>query len=634
MDLSYAMGLCVVLVVIVLTHLPMPYNSLSTDDYLIRANVVGDGELFDKGMVLADPEKGALAGIFDAFHFYSPDAETAEAYTNYGNLPWWASEKPKMNPWRPIAGFTHWLDFKVAPSSYQFQLLHSLLYLMLFGFAAYRLFWLLSPHASVAVLATLFVVVDYSHFINFTWIAARNVFIAGALGCFTLEQFIRWRQQKNPLVLGFSLLLFVATLLSAEGGIALAGYLFAYLVFVERATIRSLVAALWPFAAIVIAWRLLYSYLGYGASGISLYVDPMRSPGDFLAALAATMPALFASAITSFDGYVPSLAPGWSTGAVLFSLVVALIGVRLIVPLLRSNAMVRFMFLGSVLAAVPASALISGSSRSGVFISVGFFWILALWLHQLMTVTRRRSVRFFAQGVIGVHLVLPATVAFAVSSMLLPVTYSSDMQYESVSRELHQSMGKRSLVVVNSRAPVREFYLPFTWQFDYGVMPKSINSLAPGMASFYLTRNSALEFELNAPAGLPLTDDVRISGLEGNAPPVSEVYYLQMLQGLFADSGVRYQVGDVRVAGDMQITVLESDQQGAPVRVSIKFHSSADPDEMIWQWYDWESRQYRSMTNLTLGETRFYPGPLDVKKKNMVDVCWNCDPAEAASEAK
>ncbi|RLU03938.1 MAG: hypothetical protein D9N11_01640 [Ketobacter sp.] len=625
MNLSYRMGLAVVLLMVVLTHMPMPFNSLSTDDYLIRANIVGEKTLFEKGMILADPDKSVTQGLLQAFHFYSPPAETVQAYKDYGNLPWWAASAPKMNPLRPVSAFTHWLDYRIAPNWLPFQMLHSLVYLLLLGYCTYRLFWKLSPRASVAVLGTLFVVVDYSHFVNFSWVAARNVFIAGAAGTFALEQFIAWRQQNQVRFLLLSLGMLFVSLLSAEAGIGLAGYLFAYLLLVERASLRSTALSLLPYLLLVVTWRLLYSSLGYGASGIGLYLDPVGSPVEFVSSLVSTLPVLLASMITGIDGFIPSLNPSLRIWAALICAAVALLGIYLILPLLRRNALVRFMLMGSILAAVPASALITGSSRSGVFISLGFFWVLSLWLHEMMNLERSRMTRLFAQVVIAVHFVIPSVMSFAVSSTLLPVVRAGDMQYQSVEKALLASNGNRSLVVVNSRATIREFYLPFSWFYEYGLVPNSMNSVAPGMTSFYLTRKGNRAFELHAPVGLPLTIDAKITDLQGGVPAFSEAHYVQMLQGLMTESSFHYRVGDVFQSGDMTVSVLEQ-MDGSPTRLSISFDSAVDPDNMLWQWYDWESRRYLPMQPLQLGETRFYPGPLDVEKRSLVDICWNCDP--------
>lgn len=621
MDLSYGMGLGLVLLVALLTHMPLPFNDLSTDDYLIRANIAGDELLYEKGLVKADPDKSFARSLSEAFHFYSSEAGTVSAYQDYGNLPWWAAEDPKMTPWRPLSAFTHWLDYQFAPASFQFQALHSLLFFMLYAYCVFRLFWKLSPYTSVAVLATLLQVVDYSHFMNFGWIAARNVFIAGAAGCLMLEAFIEWRQRQQSGALGWSLFFFAVTLLAAESGIALTGYLFAYVLFMEKTTLVNKVKALLPFALLVVLWRLVYNLQGFGASGISLYVDPVHSPLEFLTALVTTLPALLAGAITTLDGALPSLSPELRGGVVLVCAAIALLGAWLIMPLLRSQALVRFMLLGSLLAAVPASALVSGGSRSGLFVSIGFFWILALWLHDRLMMSSIWS-KLFAYGVLLLHLVLPAVVSFAVSSTLLPVVYQSDQQYESVSRAL-LSDDEKSLVVVNSRAPNREFYLPFNWRYEYGVVPESLNVLAPGMASFYLTRNSQREFELRAPVGLPLTAKAEISSLDGDVPSISEVYYLQMLQGLFTEANTQYREGDRRQSGNMTVRVAEV-IEGRPSRVVIKFDADVDPDAMAWQWYDWETRRYLAMTNFFVNETRFFAGPLDSERKDLVRWCRDC----------
>ena len=125
--LSYRAGLFIVLLAALLTHLPTSFGSFSTDDYLIRANTVGDAALYSHGFAKADPDKPLWRSLLDGFHFYTPDAGTLAAYREYGNLPWWTADRATMNPFRPVAAFTHWLDFQIAPDSFSFQSFHTLL---------------------------------------------------------------------------------------------------------------------------------------------------------------------------------------------------------------------------------------------------------------------------------------------------------------------------------------------------------------------------------------------------------------------------------------------------------------------------------------------------------------------------
>lgn len=608
LELSRKGGLLLVLLLTVLSHVPTNFNNLSTDDYLIRANIMGDPELYEMGFSKANPDKSFVQRLTDAFHFYTPSAGTLQEYQDYGNLPWWAGKEATMNPLRPLSAITHWVDFQIAPDSFAWQAGHSLLYLLLYAWCSYRLFWRFSQRPSIAVLASLLLVLDHSHYLNFNWVAARNVFIAGALGCAMLEQFILWRQQRRWVNLAAALGLQLAGLLSAESSIALCGYLFAYVLLVERARPLALVQALVPFAVLVLAWRAAYSLAGYGAFGISLYVDPGHSPLAFLNVVLTTLPLLLASLMTTLDGVVSAFAPDLRIYGTLVSLLLSLLGLWLIRPLLRDNSRVRAMVLGSVLAAVPACVLISAGPRAGVISAIGFFWVVSVWLHWVEDNVVNRWARRAATAFLALHLWLPALLGFALTTNLLNVTYVSDQQFESVEQRLREANGKTGLVVINSRAPNREFYLPFIWHYRYGVMPDAVNSLTPGLTSVTLRRVTDKRFEMIGPGGLPLTTETDITNDDKPLPPMSPVYFVQTLQGLFTAPDVQYSEGETFQAADMTVTIEET-IAGRPSRMSVEF--DRDPDTLLWQWFDWSEHAYRLMEPLAIGESRHFPGPLE-----------------------
>ncbi len=624
MALSYRAGLLMVLLVAVLTHLPTSFGRFSTDDYLIRAMTTGDAALLSHGFAKADPDKPLWRSLLDGFHFYSPDAGTLATYREYGNLPWWTSDRATMNPFRPLAAFTHWLDFQIAPDSFSFQAFHTLLYVLLFAGCGYRLFWRISSTPSVALLASLLLIVDFSHVLNFNWIAARNVFMAGALGCAALERFLAWRQTGSHRALVLSLLLFATGLLTAEASVALGGYLFAYLLFVERCTSRRLLLALLPYGGVVVVWRLVYNGLGLGADGIGLYVDPGRSPGDFVVSAAQTLPMMLGSLLTTVDGAITSMAPERRIWMVAVNGLLVVACTLILLPLLRRNAWTRFMLVGSMLAAVPGAALISAGPRSGLFLSIGFFWLLAMWLHWLVRENSHRVNRVFLAGVLSVHLFLPALAGFLYTSQLLPVAYTSDEQFGSVAKSLSAAAGRRTLVVVNSPAPNLMFYLPFEWRYEHGLVPDAMNLLAPGLVSFDLKRLSAREFELVAPSGLPLDHTQRAEDLNGHRPWFSSAYSYLLLQGLFTSPETRFYPGVQRQTADLRITVKEL-VEGRPSRLRIEFTGREQPDDMVWQWYDWKTREYRLLDVPAVGATRHFAGPFDTQTEAVVKLCLNCD---------
>lgn len=624
--LSRRSGLLIVLLLALLTRMPTPFAEFATDDYLIRAMVVGDAGLYAMGFEKADPSKGFWQRLADGFHFYSPAAGTREAYQDYGNLPWWASDDAKMNPLRPLSAFTHWLDFQLAPDSFALQAMHSLLYVLLMTWASYRLFWRLRPEPVVAVLATLLLTVDFSHLMNFSWIAARNVFIASALGCVALERFLVWREQGGVLPLLASLLAFVAGLLSAENAISILAYMGAYALFVERISWLRKGAVLLPFLAVVLVWRWIYNQLGHGAAGIGLYLDPGHDFLGFLESLVQVLPVILAGMITTLDGTVSSLAPDVRIWVTVISVVILITGLRVIWPFMRRDAIVRFMLLGSIVAAVPASALISAGPRASAFSSIGFFWLLAVWLHNLAVSPGWRLRRMVLAGAVGLHIVLPVLTGFLLTSRLLPVTYVDDGRFSSVAKSFFGMSVAPALVLVNSPSPNKEYYLPFEWYYRYGQVPASLNLLAPGVVSLNLTRLGPHTFELSALAGLPLHHRHDVTDLRGHHPLVSSAFAAQMLQGLMVSPDRPLRVGDQLHAGDIRVTVLAL-KEDRPSRLKIEFAPDVSPDQMVWQYYDWQTRSYRAMGAPAIGKTMSFPGPFDTPAGTLVNLCLGCENA-------
>lgn len=629
MTLTRRTGLWLVLLVAILTHLPTHFTEFATDDYLIRAMVAGDTALFEAGFAKADPAKGFWQRLGDGFHFYHTEQGTRDFYQRYGNLPWWSSETARMNPWRPLSALTHWVDFQLAPESYAFQSFHSLLYVLLMAWAAYRLFWRIRPEPGLAVLATLLLVVDGSHLVNFAWIAARNVFIASALACIAFERFLAWREGQLW-AFPVSLLAFVAALLGAENGLSILAYLGAFLLLIDRGSWLRKGLGLAPYLLLVVGWRAVYSYLGYGASGIGLYHDPGQDPLGFLESLIQVLPVILAGMITTADGMMVTLAPELRIWLVVGSALLLVLCLLFILPLLRRDKWVQVMLLGSVLAAVPASAHLYGSARSPAFASIGFFWVFALWLQHLAQVGGWRWQRFVLAGAVTLHLVLPGLFGFLTTSNLLPVVYVGDGRFSSIEAAMQQKH-RPVLVLVNSPVPSREFYVPFEWRYRFNVVPGGVNVLAPGIVSMDLTRIGPRLFELSAPAGLPLNHQHQVNSVEGRHPNMSSAFSAQMLQGLISSADDSVQPGDERSAGNLRVTVLAMNED-RPSKLRIEMVGDTAPEDMVWQYYDWQKREYFSRSAPAVGETAHFPGPFDIKAKSLLNLCLGCEEGASRNE--
>jgi hypothetical protein len=199
-----------------ITHLPTYYGDFSTDDYLIWANSHGSASLFAKGFELANPDDTLIENLHHTFHFFHPDADTTEFYKAYGNLPWWSESDAAMTPFRPLAALTHHLDFTFFADNLALYRAHNLFSLFLFAWLALQLYRKLSPSSSVALIATLLLIADFSLTRNASWIAARNSYMACALGIACLYCFVTAIEAKRGSLYVGSLALFLVGLLTAE----------------------------------------------------------------------------------------------------------------------------------------------------------------------------------------------------------------------------------------------------------------------------------------------------------------------------------------------------------------------------------------------------------------------------------
>lgn len=633
-----ARALAVLLLLTLFTHLPTGFGSFVGDDYMQWAMLKGSLQLQELGFAKADPAKPLLQKLQDGFHFFSAESGSLAAQKQYGNVLWWSGDDISMVPFRPLAAFTHWIDYTFFGDQLWLHQLHSLLYFLLLTWLLYRVYRVTietdnTPETdntsertflqATAFLATLLFVVDFSLTRSFAWVVARNSYLACAIGIASLLCFIRWRREQHAGFLLLSLLLFVLALLTAEAALAVAAYMGAYVLCIEKQSLPRKVLPLLPVIAVILLWRGAYDAGGFGALNIGQYVDPGRSPKDFLLNFVSVFPLIAFSQISGIDTLIMYVHPQQQWQLVALGWLVAVGGVWLIWPLLKANASDRFWFVGSLVAAIPGTALISAESRTVTFSAIGFFYLLAKWLVHLYRQRQRWLPRWTFRLVLGWHGVLPLLIAVVMTSGVSGFSQLSK-QNQSVAEAIVP--GQTGLVVVNPDSSGMMFYLPFEWAFRGFAVPGHVSVLGTGLETLDLTRVSEREFLLAAPAGMPLHHKAPVWPLQGKPPGMSALYSGLYTQSFFVKPQNAPQVGQVIAYSDLQISILEANDVG-PTKVRIEFTGSESPDRKVWQWYDWQSRptQYRRMEALAIGETRRFEGPLDAKRALRQDPSGSAD---------
>lgn len=596
--------------VVLATHLPTAPLTFSADDYLLRAMLLGDAALADIGFTNADPDRSVAARISDTFHFFSTPSGSLETQRYYGNLPWWSVTEGLMRPFRPLAAITHWIDYQLWPNDRVLMQVQSLLYFVLFAIAGLVLYQRLTSDWAVVVLAAAFLVFDVSMALNFSWLAARNTYLSAALGMLSIRCYMQWRDEARWRYWWGAAMGFLAALLTAEAGLAVAGYFGAYaLVYDARGWKKGLISLL-PFVAIVVVWRAYYNAMEFGALNIGLYLDPGRDMVGMIERVITVFPHIVVSLATGVDGLIGGVDLTYRFWLSLVCWLLVGVFVYLVGDLLKHHREARFMFLGSAFATIPHCSLLSGGNRNGTFVAIGFFFILALWCARLLQKNNTFKRRLFGAGLLALHLVLPVLLQAGTTWNLIPVTFTGRVTYPIAASPA--AVTQSAFVYVNADSTNLMYYLPYEWSSDGKPLPKQMQVLAPGLSSVYLRRKSARVLELTSPGGFVLHQDSEILREDLQpAPAISSVHGKRILSGLVTSPEGDFSQGRVFSAAGMKVTVLDVKSKRI-TRIRIEMEDDEPLEHKQWMAFDWKSNSYISIPPPTIGQTLYFPGPLDI----------------------
>ncbi|HWB75342.1 MAG TPA: hypothetical protein VG755_10305 [Nannocystaceae bacterium] len=370
--------LCFVAVLALLGCVPALFSGLAADDF-VHAAVLGDPAIPD-------------AAMFDA---------SALEITR----PWWTDPDWHASFFRPLTVATHQLDHLLWPDAPWAMHLVSLgCYAALVLATAAVLRELGGPRWAMGLALWMFAL-DDAHASTVAWIAARGTILAAVFGMLTLALHIRSRRRRGALPF-VALSSFVLALASSEVAVCALGYLIAYTRFVEPGT-RKRWWAIAPYLAVASAWLVTRALLGFGTGGTGLYVEPWSDPLGF-AVLMGPRVALLVASVLGVPLMLDPLAffPGAELAAGLLSVCALLVLARLLVPVLRDDAIARCFALGMVLSAIPLATTVP-QDRHTLLLGLGAFGLvsrvaLALADGRL----RSRMLRAIAWIWIGLHAVL------------------------------------------------------------------------------------------------------------------------------------------------------------------------------------------------------------------------------------
>jgi len=625
----------------IVVSLPALQTGLLNDDYYHRALFAGPSESRDRlaRTGLLPDETGRLSTAL-SHQFATVDSPgSLKQLKAYGALPWWTSDNLRVAFWRPLASFTHWLDYRLFPNSIALMHLHSILWYAAVVYAVSILYRrmgelrletgstnapscppglrsgaaLVSPRTLVrgrspqwvaGLAALMYLLADSSYFPTM-WLANRNALIALFFGILTLLLHNRHRTEGGRLSLAGAAACLLLSLLAAEAGVATLAYLFAYEIVLRRDRWTRRLGALAPYVAVTLGWRLVYNILGYGASGGGFYIDPVREPLRYALAVLDRLPFLPAGQWTTLPPEFCVMLSGVSKRvlwAVLLSLTVAL--PLAVWPLLRANRRGLFWLVGMYASAVPICATVP-MSRALVFVAVGAFGQIAELVGDWRLIARwRPTLRWRRVLVMGLVLAALAThVSWAAVRRVLSPSVTARLE-----RRMDKTMALRllwwwrgeDLVLVCAPNPAASLYDPFRNAYHGRLLPGAVRTLAPAFGPLEVVRTQPQRLVVRA-LSQSLLDSPSYAGLHF-------VFFYRAL-GDVRSADQPMQAGQRIVLPRMTVEVMRVDERGLPVEAAFDFPTALEDPSLQWIYWDWRRRDWAVFPVPKLGETVPLAGP-------------------------
>jgi hypothetical protein len=499
---------------------------------------------------------GSWRGPWTLFNYFPADPDIRAELMDSGVLSWWAHPDLNLSFWRPLASVSHWFDFAVFGPNPVAHHAHNLVWYVAMLGAAVVFFRQLIPTRWVATCAAVLFAFEDVHGIATGWIASRNLLMATALGALAVAAHDRWRKGGGmawglaaPTLLGLSVL-------SAEAGISMLGYIAAYALCIERGPLFRRLLTLMPAVGVAVVWRLVYQALGYGVVGSGHYLDPVMTPIAFVARLVTQIPVLVMGhlAASPLDGLVvfPEMLPlSLLVGVLWFAWMWAAFS-----HLIKGTPLAQFFLVGMVITAAPLATGVP-QDRLLTPIALGGFGLIALCLQAV----REGQIGWGAKTLGWVWIIFHGLV----SPLAIPPRSRGIPALGGLSRQITDCLpdvAGQDVVLLTVPFDVVTYYAHPMRMLNGGAVPGNLRALYSGFAAVELERTGERTIVLTPEDGFLATWRDRI--LRGDELP--------------------FLVGDtVRVAG-LTVQVLDITNAGRPARVQFTF--DAPLDTMAWRFYD------------------------------------------------
>ncbi len=596
----------VILILAVVLYLPFLFSGFFQDDHGHR--LAYSPGAYEK---LNVPEEVMRNGPLNLYGFSWDSSRRFELLQEKGFTPWWASESIKTNFLRPLSSLTLAFDYSLWRETPFLMHVHSLLWFCLLIVLAHRLYRTVSGSALVAGLSILLLVVDDVFTGPAGWISNRHAVIAMVFGVLSLWLYHQGTAQKKWSSLAGAYGAFVLALLASEMGLVILSYLFACAAVLDRDALLGRIKRFTPFLVIVIAWRLVYTALGYGAQGTQLYIDPILNPVGFLAELLTRYPLLlFSAAGLPVADMLLAFSPQAATTAAVVSLFALGLLVLSVYPVLKAHRTSAFWVIGLLGAIVPLVSGIPGNRNLGL-VSLGVMGLAGQLFVDLAAMKKAEAPARLQ--VILLKIAAPVLlVLYLVISPLLVVSNPaitramSKTQASVVSFGSDPALSRQHVSVINP--PGSMVYVPGLLErlLTDDPMPASLNYLSSGLTTVEIRRVDMQTITVTPNGGYTPAPGSIVDEKTGIAMPVHEENVYRVLEGLIYNPKNPMRDGQVVVLPESSVRVAGMTDDGRIASAVFTFARPLEDERYLWLRWDKGTSTYEVVHMPPAGESRVY----------------------------
>ncbi len=591
----------------VLVMLPALGLGLMMDDLPQRLVALPPGRVPPRMHDLGLPQdSGACSTVVrDLFFGYLRDPQAGELARNYGLLPWWTPDSLRIGLWRPVTGFTHWLDYQLYPDSPVLMHAQNIGWFAAVVWLVTVLYRRLMRPGWAAGLGGLLFLLDYNTYFPVAFVANRGFILSLCLGLACLYQHHQWRREQRRSGLIWSALFLGLSVFANEGGASTLAFLLAYALVLEPGPVRRRALTVLPALLVMVLWRIIYTVCNSGVFHVGGYIDPSKEPLLFAREVVPRAVVLLGSQLSQVPPELMlAVKPSWyGPATLLFGVPVAAV-VAVFVPWLRRDRTAVFWLVAMLLAAIPAATVVPLGKNLG-FGAVGAYGVIATFLAGLLSrpgwLPHSLSYRVLAWAACA--LLLLAHGPGAVAGRVL-VTARLRPSWEHVERALDignpPGLEDKDVIIVNSPTMLALAYVPFGKACADQPLPRTLRTLVSGCTGFEIERTDERTLVIQSKAS-----DIFACDEFG---PVHKYYAVRFSNVCLGE--LAFKKGERFERGGLVVEILELDEAQLPSRVRFRFNTSLDSPTFHWLQFNFETVSHEPFAVPAVGERVWMAGPV------------------------